>query len=71
MLIIWPKVRGFLELEKFVESANSCATERVNAPVKGLLSNKKKVTKIIFIENGIAEKRSAFNDAMPVLSDST
>ena len=30
MLIIWLKVRGFLELEKFGESANPCATERVN-----------------------------------------
>ena len=29
MLIIWLKVRGFLELEKFGESANPCATERV------------------------------------------
>ena len=29
MLIIWLKVRRFLELEKFGESANPCATERV------------------------------------------
>ena len=30
MLIIWLKERGFLELERFGESANPCATERVD-----------------------------------------
>ena len=29
MLIMCLKVRGFLELEKFGESVNPCATERV------------------------------------------
>ena len=29
MLIIWLKAGGFLELEKFGESANPCATETV------------------------------------------
>ena len=32
MLITWLKVRGFLELEKFGELANPCATERVKYP---------------------------------------
>ena len=41
MLIIWLKVRGFLELEKFGESANPCATERVNTLILMNFSKRK------------------------------
>ena len=38
MLIIWLKVREFLELEKFGEAANPCVTERVK--------NEKKISSV-------------------------
>ena len=66
MLIIWLKVRGFLELEEFGESANPYATERV----KEKDSDDKFHSHLFMIQTLISNEETYFEDFLVILKHS-